>query len=89
MTDGVNLLSGTRIASRVLKVTMFDVVHADEFRAAVDGSDIPSTESFCVDPIFQQYEFNVFLPDSMAKGSHAVQIALGKRAFAPVGIEVV
>jgi hypothetical protein len=42
-----------------------------------------------VDPIFQQYEFNVFLPESVAPGVHEVQIELGKRAFAPVAIEVV
>jgi SAM-dependent methyltransferase len=89
VTDGVNLLSGTRIASRVLKVTMLDVIHADQFRAAVDGVNIPGTESFCVDPIFQQYEFNVFLPETVAAGPHQVEIALGKRAFAPVPIEVV
>jgi hypothetical protein len=89
VTDGVNLLSGTRIASRVVKVTMLDVLHADQFRAALDGVDIPGTESFCVDPIFQHYEFNVLLPDSVAAGPHEVEIALGKRAFAPVPIEVV
>jgi SAM-dependent methyltransferase len=89
VTDGVNLLSGTRIASRVVKVTMLDVIHAGQFHAAVDGVDIPGTESFCVDPIFQQYEFNVFLPESVASGPHKVEIALGKRAFPPVSIEVV
>jgi SAM-dependent methyltransferase len=89
VTDGVNLLSGTRISSRVVKVTMMDVMHAGQFRAAVDGVDIPGTESFCVDPIFQQYEFNVFLPESVASGPHEMAIALGKRAFAPVPIEVV
>jgi SAM-dependent methyltransferase len=89
VTDGVNLLSGTRIASRVVKVMMMDVIHADQFHAALDGVDLPGTESFCVDPIFQQYEFNVFLPESVAPGVHEVQIELGKRAFAPVAIEVV
>jgi SAM-dependent methyltransferase len=89
VTDGVNLLSGTRIASRVVKVMMMDVIHADQFHAALDGVDLPGTESFCVDPIFQQYEFNVFLPESVAAGAHEVEIGLGKRAFAPVAIEVV
>ncbi len=89
VTDGVNLLSGTRVASRVVKVTMLDVVDAGQFRVAVDGLEISGTESFCVDPIFQHYEFNVSLPESVAPGPHQVEIALGKRAFAPVSIEVV
>jgi SAM-dependent methyltransferase len=89
VTDGVNLLSGTRIASRVVKVTMLDVLHADQFRASLDGVDIPGTESFCVDPIFQHYEFNVLLPERVATGPHQVEITLGKRAFAPVPVEVV
>ncbi|MBZ5623819.1 MAG: class I SAM-dependent methyltransferase [Acidobacteriia bacterium] len=89
VTDGVNLLSGGRIASRVVKVTMLDVTHAERFRAAVDGAEVPDTESFCVDPIFQQYEFNIFLPEGIGPGAHQVEIALGKRVFAPVPIEVV
>jgi SAM-dependent methyltransferase len=89
VTDGVNLLSGRRIASRVVKVTMLDVTHADQFRAALDGVEIHGTESFCVDPIFQHYEFNLILPESVAAGPHEVEIALGKRVFAPVPIEVV
>ena len=89
VTDGINLLSGTRIASRVLKVTMMDVLDAGQFRAALDGMEVPGTESFCVDPIFQHYEFNVTLPESVKPGAHQVEITLGKRAFAPVAIEVV
>lgn len=89
ITDGVNLLSGTRIESRVLKVVMFDVLHAESFRAALDGRTIEDVESFCVDPSFLQYEFNVQLPSGVASGPHEVTIALGKRSFAPVGIEVV
>ena len=89
VTDGINILSGTRIASRVVKVTMLDVIQADQFHAALDGLEISGTESFCVDPTFQHYEFNVSLPESVTPGPHVVEIALGKRVFAPVPIEVV
>ncbi|HLK63112.1 MAG TPA: methyltransferase domain-containing protein [Bryobacteraceae bacterium] len=89
VTDGINLLSGTRIASRVVKVTMLDVMHPDRFRVAIDGQEITGSESFCVDPIFQHYEYNVMLPESVTPGPHRVEISIGKRAFAPVAVEVV
>ncbi|HYW43734.1 MAG TPA: class I SAM-dependent methyltransferase [Bryobacteraceae bacterium] len=89
VTDGVNLLSGNRIASGVLKVTVFDLARADRFRASVDGSDVPGIESFCVDPVAQRWEFNVPLPGEIGKGTHDLRIALGRRSFAPVAIEVV
>ncbi len=89
VTDGVNLLSGTRIVSRAVKVTMTDVAHPEQFRALVDGVENTSIESFCVDPAAQQYEFNVYLRYDIPSGAHDVQIGLGKREFAPVVIEVV
>ncbi len=89
VTDGVNLLSGNRIASGVLKVTMFDVAQPDRFRVSVDGQAVPETESFCVDPVAQRWEFNVPLPAGIGGGTHEVRIALGRREFAPVAIEVV
>jgi SAM-dependent methyltransferase len=88
LTDGVNLLSGNRVSSGVLKVTMFDVVRDADFRASLDGTEIPDTESFCVDPVARRWEFNVRLPEGTAKGAHQVGIALGRRTFAPVPIEV-
>ena len=88
VTDGVNLLSGNRIVSGVLKVTMFDVARAGDFRAFIDGAEIAQTESFCVDPVAERWEFNVPLPKGIAMGAHEVRIALGRRAFRPVAIEV-
>ncbi len=89
LTDGVNLLSGNRISSGILKVTMFDVADAGRFRVAVDGRPIPTTESFCVDPVAQRWEFNVPLETGVRPGRHEVRIALGRREFAPVTVEVV
>jgi SAM-dependent methyltransferase len=88
VTDGVNLLSGTRIVTGSVKVTMLEVTQAGQFRATVDGADVPGTESFCTDPIAQRWEFNFHLPEGMGSGSHEVRITLGNRAFAPLEIEV-
>ncbi len=88
VTDGVNLLSGNRIVTGSVKVTMIEVTNPDQFRATVDGEDAVEIDSFCADPIGQRYEFNFRLPESIRSGPHEVRIALGHRALAPLPIEV-
>jgi len=88
VTDGVNLLSGNRIVTGSVKVTMIEVTHPDQFRATVDGADAVEVDSFCADPIGQRYEFNFRLPESIRSGPHEVRIALGHRVLAPLPIEV-
>ena len=89
VTDGVNLLSANRVISRTVKVAMRDVQHPDQFRASLDGEPVPDVDSFCTDQTKQTYEFNFVLPERVAPGWHHVQIALGRREFAPIAIEVV
>jgi ubiquinone/menaquinone biosynthesis C-methylase UbiE len=88
ITDGVNLLSGTRIISGSVKVTMHEVADATPFHATIDGLDALEIESFCADPITQRYEFNFRLPEPVGAGPHQVLVSLGKRKFAPLEIEV-
>jgi hypothetical protein len=88
ITDGVNLLSGTRIVTGSVKVTMHEVCDAAQFRATIEGLDVLEIESFCADPISQRYEFNFRLPAQVAPGPHEVLVSLGKRKFAPLAIEV-
>ena len=88
ITDGINLLSGTRIVTGSVKVTMHEVADPRPFRATVDGFDALETETFCADPISQRYEFNFRLPESIGPGPHEVRVSLGKRTFAPLAIEV-
>ena len=88
ISDGVNLLSGTRIVTRSVKVTMVEVADASIFEATVDGIDAVGIDSFCADPTTQRYEFNFRLPDRIYAGAHEVQVKLGKRTYAPLAIEV-
>ena len=88
VSDGVNLLSGNRVVSGVLKVTMFEIADAGQFHASIDGCEIPHPEWFCVDPVAQRFEFNVPLPKGIARGLHQVRVSAGRREFAPVAIEV-
>ena len=88
VTDGVNLVMNARTISGVLKVAMRDVANAEQFRATVDGRDVQEIDSFCTDPAKQTFEFNVTLPAGIPKGPHELRIALGRRTFAPLAIEV-
>jgi SAM-dependent methyltransferase len=89
ITDGVNLLSGSLVASGMVKAVMVEIDRPGDFRASVDGREVGGIETFCVDPLFQRYEFNFPLPPQTEHGRHEVRISIGKREFAPFPIEVV
>jgi SAM-dependent methyltransferase len=89
ISDGVNLLSGCVVASGIVKAVMVEIDRPGDFRATVDGREAGSIETFCVDPLFQRYEFNFPLPEQIGRGRHVVGVSIGKRAFAPFPIEVV
>ncbi len=86
--DGVNLIAGSRVESGMLKAVLVEIDRAGGFRAAVDGQPVEDVDAFCVDPLFQRYEFNFRVPRGIAPGRHEVRMWLGRRAFAPVAIEV-
>jgi SAM-dependent methyltransferase len=86
--DGVNLLAGSVVASRMLKAVLVEVERPAEFAAEFDGEPVREVDMFCVDPLFQRYEFNFPVPAEAARGPHHVRVRLGRRAFAPVVIEV-
>jgi len=88
ITDGINLLSGTRIVTGSVKVTMLEVTRPEQFSATVDGMEVADLESFCADPITQRYEFNFRLTERVRKGPHEVTVKLGRRVFPPLAIEV-
>src|SRR5215831_2190928 len=88
ITDGINLLSGTRIVTGSVKLTMTEVKDAGTFHATIDGREALEVDAFCTDPIAMRYEFNFKIPPGTAKGMHEVQVKLGRRSFAPLTIEV-
>ncbi|HUB80574.1 MAG TPA: class I SAM-dependent methyltransferase [Bryobacteraceae bacterium] len=88
VTDGVNLLLHQRTESGLLKVTMMEVPREEEFRATVDGKPVREPDSFCTDPNLRRFEFNFRLPEGVGPGGHVLRLAMGKREFPPIGIEV-
>jgi len=89
ISDGVNILSGSRIISRTVKVTLEEVPNGAEFHATVDKLPAPGAESFCTDPVAQRWEYNFNLPDDIHAGQHRVSVTIGRRTFPRIPIEVV
>jgi ubiquinone/menaquinone biosynthesis C-methylase UbiE len=73
LSDGINLLSGTHIVTRTIKVTLEEYTRPDEV---------------CTDPIPPRYEINLRLPESIPAGPHNLFMQLGTRSLAPVGLTV-
>lgn len=88
ISDGVNLLSGSLVSSGIVKAVLVEIERPGDFHATVDGLVAEGVETFCVDPLFQRYEFNFPLPARCGRGWHEVRVRVGKREFAPVTIEV-
>jgi hypothetical protein len=87
ISDGVNLLSGTRIVSRTIKVVIEEVAGPETFQAFIDGLPVESG-TFCTDPVQHRFEFDISLGAGVAAGPHEIRVSLGRRTFAPVAVEV-
>ncbi|MGA2737897.1 MAG: methyltransferase domain-containing protein [Bryobacteraceae bacterium] len=86
--DGDNLLSGTRIVSRSVKLVFEETLRPDLFHATVGSIPVRSVLTVCTDPVEQRHEINFALPESIGAGLHELHIHMGSRAFPPVTIEV-
>jgi SAM-dependent methyltransferase len=86
--DGVNLLSGTRITSRIVKLVMEEVEDPERIQVAIDDVPVERLDVFCTDPLQEHYDINLALPPAVLSGHHHVRVTLGWRHFAPVAIDV-
>jgi hypothetical protein len=89
LTDAINLMSATRIESRLIKASIEEVDAIDGFRATVDGIAAEKIETFRADPLTERWEVNFEIPQSIGQGGHQLEIHLGSRTLAKIGIEVV
>jgi ubiquinone/menaquinone biosynthesis C-methylase UbiE len=89
VSDGVNLVAGKRIETRMVKVTLEEISRPHELEASVDGHPVSDLESFCVDPRPQKFEVNLRLPEQIGIGPHQLELRMGRRKLAPITIDVV
>jgi len=85
--DAVDLLSGTRVLSGIIKVVLEEVESVHDLGALIDGLPARRLETFCVDPVPMRYEVNIHLPRGLAGGPHRLELRLGSRHFPPIALE--
>lgn len=88
LSDAVNLLSAQHIESRLIKATIEEVDSIESFSATVDGFPASEIETFRTDPLTERWEVNFRVPDEALPGGHVLEVRLGKRLLARMGIVV-
>jgi hypothetical protein len=88
ISDGINLMSGLRIETRCVKLTLEEIGDPGQIQATIDGQRVSDLEWFCTDPLPRRYEVNFKLPDTVGPGRRELQVNIGRRRFAPVVIDV-
>lgn len=88
LTDGINLLSGPRIETRTMKISVDESGSSPAFRVLIDGAPVETGHIYCIDPVSDLYEINLTLPSEMLPGPHLLAVRLRERTLAPVEIEI-
>lgn len=88
LSDGVNLLSGSTITSRSVKLFLEELATPERLEVRMHDQLVPDLDIFCTDPVNHRYEVNFQLPASITTGTHPVELRVGGRLFPPVRIEV-
>ncbi len=89
LTDAINLMSTTRIESGLIKASIEEVDAIERFTATVDGVPVHKIETFRADPLTERWEVNFQIPPVIEPGGRLLEIRLGTRILAKMGIEVV
>jgi len=88
VTDGIDLLAGPRIRSRVVRVVLEEIEGLQRLEATVGGWCVGGLEIRCVDPRPPLYQVVFELPENVGPGVHELRLRVGSRCFPPVTLEV-
>jgi hypothetical protein len=88
VTDGIDLLSGTRIVTGSVKLAVEEVDHPEGLRIAIGGAAAEEVETFCTDPRLPRHEINFRVPASIGAGASQVEVRDGRRLVGLVAIDV-
>ena len=86
LSDAVNLLSPQHIGSGLIKATIEEVDNIATFDARVDGVSAEEVETFRTDPLAERWEVNFRVPRGTGSGGHVLEVRLGRRLLARMGI---
>jgi SAM-dependent methyltransferase len=88
LTDGINILSGRNVVSRIVKILLDGVSMPDRLRVAVDGRSAACSRPSSIDQQNGRYGFNARLPGAIGPGSHRIDVYEGSALVATERITV-
>ena len=88
VTDGIDLLSGSRVVTGSVKAILEEVESPELLSISAGGVCIQTLDHFCVDPRPPRHEVNFELPHTYPNGPTQVTILLGSRRLGEFPIEV-
>jgi hypothetical protein len=92
LTDGIDLLSGSRIVSGSVKAVLEEVMRPELLRAEVIGNGFTAQgaepEHFCTNPRVPTHELNFRLPSGIPAGPALVRIFEGRRLLGAAEIHI-
>jgi SAM-dependent methyltransferase len=88
LTDGINILSGRNVISRIVKILLDGVNRPDRLRVAVDGRSVDCSLPSCIDQQKGRYDFNACLSGGIGPGSHRIDVYEGSALVATERITV-
>jgi hypothetical protein len=89
VSDAINLLSGKKIATGMVKVVLEEIESPDFLEIRFGGRAPENVEHFCVDPRIPKYEVNFRVPEQVGGGAQRLDLKMGRKQFAPIYLEVV
>lgn len=92
LSDGIDLLSGSKIVTRTLKAALEEVEHPEALAAHVswNGGSAPALELefFCTNPRVPSHELNFRVPPEAPIGPADVTISMGRRVLAQAPVTI-
>ncbi|MBM3812121.1 MAG: methyltransferase domain-containing protein [Acidimicrobiia bacterium] len=88
LTDGIDLLSGNRIVTGSVKISLEEVYEPGQLRLRIGKAEVEVFESFCTDPRVPSWEVNFEVPEGVEKGETDVRVELGGRFLGTYPVEV-
>ena len=88
LTDGINLLSESRITSGSIKIMLEEIGDPATVHFSLDHLPTPPLDFLCIDPVPPRHEFNVLIPAGYPAGRTEVRIHAGARTLGPIPVDV-
>ena len=89
VTDGINMLSGSRISSGSVKVTIEEAEHPETFRASIDGGACRGTRHLLRRPTASTARNQLRCAAGFSTGPHQLAMSMGHRKLGVVTLEIV